>query len=132
MFETKQLPETFAQVAQDGSYYDGLMGTAHGWLSDCSLTPGRVTRAVRHLAHDEIWFVRSGRGQVWRCLEDQQEIVDVEAGTCLSLPARTAFQFRTTGDQPFRFLIIQAPPWPQEEPAFKYVAGPWTPALEST
>lgn len=124
-----RLPETFASVAQDGSRYDGLLGTDHGWLSDCSLPPGATTRAVRHRAHDEIWFVRSGRGQVWRRLDEQDGVVDVDATTCLSIPAGTAFQFRTVGDRPFRFLIVQAPPWPDEtdQPAFTYVDGPWTP-----
>lgn len=122
-----RLPETFAETAQDGSSYDGLVGTGHGWLSDCSLDPGATTRALRHRAHDEIWYVRAGRGQVWRHLGDQEEVVDAEAGT--SIPAGTAFQFRTQGDEPFRFLIIQAPPWPDEsiEAAFTYATGPWEP-----
>lgn len=128
-FETSRLPETFAEVAQDGSRYDGLLGTANGWLSDCSLPPGATTRAVRHRAHDEIWFVRAGRAQVWRALAGRQEIIDADVGTCLTIPAGTAFQFRTMGDQPFRFLILQAPPWPDEshQLAFAYVDGPWTP-----
>lgn len=128
-FATARLPEIFAEVAQDGSRYDGLLGTAHGWLSDCSLPSGGVTRAVRHRAHDEIWFVRAGRGQVWRAAAGREEVLDAGVGTCLTIPAGTAFQFRTVGPQPFRFLILQAPPWPDEssEPALAHVDGPWTP-----
>jgi len=127
VFETKRARETFAETAQDGSSYDGLLGSAHGWLSDCSLDAERTTRALRHRAHDEIWYVRAGRGQVWRRLGEQEEVVEVEAGTCLTIPAGTDFQFRTVGHEPFRFLIIQAPPWPDEtvEPAFAFVSGPW-------
>lgn len=126
MFDTTRLPETFAEVAQDGSRYDGLLGMGNGWLSDCRLEPHATTRAVRHLAHDEIWYVRSGRGEVWRSLDGCDEIVAVDTGTCLTLPARAAFQFRT-GAEALLFLIIQAPPFPQEPPpAFEYVKGPWT------
>ena len=128
IFDAKRLPETFTETAQDGSRYDGLLGTDNCWLSDCSLPVGRITRAVRHFRHDEIWFVRSGHGQVWRSGQGQDEILDAGSGTCLTIPADTAFQFRTVGEEPFRFLIIQAPPWPtDEEPAFAYVEGPWNP-----
>lgn len=126
-FATLSLPGTFNDVAQDGSRYDGLLGIRHGWLSDCRLMPHTTTRAVRHLAHDEIWFVRAGSGQVWRSLHGHDESVDVAAGTCLTIPAGTAFQSRT-GPDPLQFLIMQAPPWPPEpQPAFEYAEGPWPP-----
>ncbi len=129
MFETTRLTGTCAQVAQDGSSYEGLLGTRHVWLSDCALPSDQTTHAVRHSAHDEIWFVRAGRGQVWRSLDRRQEVTDVEVGMCLTIPSGTAFQFRTIGLEPFRFLIVQAPPWPEdEEAAFEYVNGPWTPS----
>jgi mannose-6-phosphate isomerase-like protein (cupin superfamily) len=123
VFETKRLPETFAEVAQDGSRYDGLLGTTNCWLSDCLLRPHATTRAVRHLAHDELWYVRSGRGEVWRSYREREEVVTVETGTCLTIPALTAFQFRTESDE-LGFLILQAPPWP-DRPGFEYVAGYW-------
>lgn len=131
MFETKRLAETFAETAQDGSTYDGLLGTAHGWLSDGELLPGKVTRPVRHRAHDEIWYVRCGHGQIWRSDGTTEDVVDAVAGTCLTIAAGTAFQFRALGGQPFRFLIFQAPPWPHDGPGFDYVAGPW-PTTEGT
>lgn len=132
MFDNKQLPGTFSDTAQDGSHYDGLIGTNQSWLSDCDLQPGEVTRPVRHRAHDEIWFVRSGSGQIWRSNEISQAVIDADFGTCLTIPAGTAFQFRTTGDQPFRFLIFQAPPWPSDGPGFDYVDGPWQPTHPET
>lgn len=123
MFETMRLPGTFAEVAQDGSRYDGLLGTTNGWLSDCQLRPYATTRAVRHLAHDEIWYVRSGKCEIWRSIGDAEETVTAATGTCLTIPALTAFQFRTESDA-VGLLIVQAPPWPQE-PGFEYVPGHW-------
>lgn len=129
VFDTTRLPECFSGLAQDGSRYDSLLGTSHVHLNDCSLAPQQTTRAVRHQAHDEIWFVRSGEGSVWRRRDDHEEVVSVEAGACMTIPAGTAFQFQNTGAGPFRFLIVQAPPWPDEtvEPAFAFVEGPWKP-----
>jgi mannose-6-phosphate isomerase-like protein (cupin superfamily) len=123
VFETMRLPETFAEVAQDGSRYDGLLSTTNGSLVDCLLRPHATTRAVRHLAHDEIWYVRSGGGEVWRSDGEAEEVVTVTTGTCLTILALTAFQFRTESDA-LGFLIIQAPPWP-ERPGFEYVPGHW-------
>jgi mannose-6-phosphate isomerase-like protein (cupin superfamily) len=123
VFETMRLPETFAALAQDGSRYDGLLGTSNGWLSDCRLQPHATTRAVRHFTHDEIWYVRSGRGEVWRSNDVAEEIVSATTGTCLTIPALTAFQFRTESEA-LGFLIIQAPPWP-DGPGFEYVPGHW-------
>lgn len=123
MLETMRLPETFAAIAQDGSRYDGLLGTANGWLSDCVLRPGATTRAVRHLAHDEIWYVRSGSGEVWRSQDDVEAVAALAPGTCLTIPARTSFQFRSTSEA-LGLLIFQTPPWP-EQPGFEYVDGYW-------
>lgn len=60
MFETTVLPEQYSETAQDGSYFHTLLGTEHGTLVDITLPAGRTTRAGRHRAHDEIWFIRYG------------------------------------------------------------------------
>lgn len=128
MFETTVLPDAYDEVAEDGSFVHGLLGNAHGWLVDCTLPPGNTTRAARHRTHEEVWFIRSGRGEVWRSLEGQEQVVDAGVGTCLSIPAGTSFQFRTSGPEPLRFLIAQMPRWPENGEELDHVTGPWTPS----
>lgn len=48
----------------------------------------------------------------------------MSAGTSLTIPPRTAFQFRNTGMGPLRILIVTMPPWPGPQEAEEAV-GVW-------
>jgi mannose-6-phosphate isomerase-like protein (cupin superfamily) len=76
---------------------------------------------------DEIWFFVSGRGQMWRSLDGHEETVDVEPGTCLTIPAGTHFQFRSMGDGALAAVGVTMPPWPLDDDAAaaRVVDGPW-------
>jgi mannose-6-phosphate isomerase-like protein (cupin superfamily) len=50
--------------------------------------------AAAHRSVEEIWYVLQVRGQMWRRQAGRQETVPVDAGTCVSIPAGTHFQFR--------------------------------------
>lgn len=80
--------------------------------------------AVTHRTVDEMWYVVSGRGHVWRMRDDQESVVDVEPGVSLSIEVGTHFQFRNTGDEPLCILINTMPPWPGENEAVG-VEGKW-------
>ena len=56
----------------------------------------------------------SGAGQLWRHdpATRAEEIVDLEAGASVSIPLRTAFQFRAVGTQPLEVVMTTMPPWP--------------------
>ena len=71
-------------------------------MAHFELPPGHTSIPVTHKTVEEIWFFLSGRGQMWRKVEAQEEIVDVEAGVCLTIPLGTHFQFRSFGDEPSR------------------------------
>lgn len=71
-----------------------------------------------------IWFFTYGRGRMWRRLGEQEEIVDVDPGTCLTVPVGTHFQFRSYGFEPFAAIGVAMPPWPGEGEAY-YVDGKW-------
>ena len=65
-FETKRLPLTPDVVAPDGSDVRVLARTERGSMAHFELAPGRASAAIRHRTVDEIWFVLSGRGEIWR------------------------------------------------------------------
>jgi mannose-6-phosphate isomerase-like protein (cupin superfamily) len=125
-FETKRLPSHPDAVAPDGSDVRILLGLERGGMAHFELGPGLVSQAVTHRTVEEIWYVLSGRGQMWRKRGEQDEIVDLYAGVSLTIPLGTHFQFRSFGDEPLAAIGITMPPWPGEGEAIP-VEGAWTP-----
>jgi mannose-6-phosphate isomerase-like protein (cupin superfamily) len=127
-FETKRLPVQREAVAPDGSDVRVLLGLQGGGMAHFELPPNQTSTAVTHKTVEEIWFFLSGRGQMWRRREDQEEIVAVEAGVCLTIPLGTHFQFRSFGDEALVAIAVTMPPWPGEGEAM-VVEGNWKPTL---
>src|SRR5262252_6432293 len=99
-FATKLLPETRDAVAPDGSDVRVLLGLQGGGMAHFELGPGQTWKAVTHRTVEETWYFLSGRGQMWRRRGEQQEVVDVHRGVCLTIPLGTHFQFRSLGEEP--------------------------------
>ena len=94
-------------------------------MAHFELAPGQTSKAVTHRTVDEIWFVLSGRGEMWRADSRQPEsIVALEAGVCLTLPLGTRFQFRAIGSEPLCAVGITMPPWPGDNEAVA-IDGKW-------
>ena len=125
-FGTIRLPSARDVVAPDGSDVRVLLGLARGGMAHFELGPERVSRAVAHHSVDEIWYVVRGHGQMWRREAGREETVGLEPGTCVSIPAGTHFQFRSTGDGPLAAVAVTMPPWPGENEAYE-VPGVWPP-----
>jgi mannose-6-phosphate isomerase-like protein (cupin superfamily) len=123
-FDTRQLPGTPDAVAPDGSDVRVLLQLHRGSMAHFELAAGRVSRAVAHHTVDELWYILHGRGRMWRRQAGRQEVVPLEAGTCLSIPAGTHFQFRADGDGPLAAVGVTMPPWPGEDEAYQ-VPGAW-------
>ena len=68
-FETKPLPAVPDIIAPDGSDVRVLLKTPRGGMAHFELAGGRVSDAIFHRTVDEIWFVLSGRGEMWRSRE---------------------------------------------------------------
>lgn len=85
----------------------------------CTLPPGAISMAVKHLTVEEVWYVTSGRGQVWRKSEIEASVMDVEPGLSLSIETGTHFQFRNTGNDDLCLIIVTMPPWPGEQEAVR-------------
>jgi mannose-6-phosphate isomerase-like protein (cupin superfamily) len=125
-FATMQPPDAPDVVAPDGSDVRVLLRLGRGSMARFELAAGRVSRAVAHRSVQEIWYVLSGQGEMWRRQGERQETVPLQPGTCLSIPAGTHFQFRTAADGPLAAVGVTMPPWPGPDEAYD-VPGPWPP-----
>jgi mannose-6-phosphate isomerase-like protein (cupin superfamily) len=119
-FTEKLLPVAADAVAPDGSDVRVLLSLKAGGMAHFELRPGTVSTAVTHRTVEEIWYVLSGLGEMWR----QQGITPHRAGTCLTIPLGTHFQFRAHGYAPLSIVGVTMPPWPGEGEAVM-VKGEW-------
>jgi mannose-6-phosphate isomerase-like protein (cupin superfamily) len=127
--ETKRLPERPTTVAPDGSRVRVLLGVAGGGMAHFELAPGETSVAVEHRTVEEVWYFLRGRGEMWRRRGDDEEVVAVGPGVCLTIPVGTRFQFRSLGALPLSAIGATIPPWPGAGEAV-LVEGPWTPSVE--
>jgi mannose-6-phosphate isomerase-like protein (cupin superfamily) len=127
-FETKTPGAGVDAIAPDGTAVRLLLSLAGGSLAHFELPAGGVSHAVTHRTVEEIWFVVSGRGSIWRRQEGVERIEPLAPGTALTIPLGTAFQFRAEGDSALSFVAITMPPWPGMEEALP-AQGPWTPTV---
>jgi mannose-6-phosphate isomerase-like protein (cupin superfamily) len=111
-FATKQLGEVHDVLAPDGSEIRLLVSTSRGSMVHGTLPPGEVSLAIVHQTVEEVWYITTGRGQVWRSQGGHESVVDVEPGTALTIPLGAHFQFRTIGSEPLQFVMCTMPPWP--------------------
>jgi mannose-6-phosphate isomerase-like protein (cupin superfamily) len=112
-------------VAPDGSDVRILLRLGGGSMAHFELSAGRTSKAVVHRTVEEIWYILSGRGEMWRRRDGQEEIVALEAGVCLTIPVGTHFQLRAVGGDPLTAVGVTMPPWPGEGEAVE-VKGIWS------
>ncbi|MEP4380147.1 MAG: cupin domain-containing protein [Alphaproteobacteria bacterium] len=118
-FETARLGENVDAIAPDGSEIRVMGVRPGGTFAHCTLPPGATSLAVCHRTVEEIWYFLSGDGEVWRSFDGAEEVTAVSAGTALTIPLGTHFQFRTLGDEPLRFVLTTMPPWPGADEAVR-------------
>jgi mannose-6-phosphate isomerase-like protein (cupin superfamily) len=123
-FETRRVAGMPDAIAPDGSEVRVLCGLSRGGLAVFSLPPNAVSKAVAHRTVEEIWYIVSGCGRMWRKLAGQEEIVEIGPGVSLSIPTGTHFQFRCDGLEPLTILGATMPSWPGADEAYA-VEGIW-------
>jgi mannose-6-phosphate isomerase-like protein (cupin superfamily) len=127
-YETKTLGDGVDATAPDGTAVRLLLSLAGGSMAHFELPGGAVSHPVTHRTVEEIWFVVSGRGSMWRRQGDLERIEPLAPGTSLTIPLGTAFQFRADAGSPLAFVAITMPPWPGMDEA-RPATGPWTPTV---
>jgi mannose-6-phosphate isomerase-like protein (cupin superfamily) len=112
-----RLPAERSDVAPDGSDVRILLHGAAGGMAHFELGPGQTSKPFRHRTVEEIWYFVGGRGQMWRQQYGRAEIVDVDPGTCITIPTGTHFQFRALGFEPLTAIGVTMPNWPGPDEA---------------
>jgi mannose-6-phosphate isomerase-like protein (cupin superfamily) len=130
-FSAQRLPVKPDAIAPDGCDVRILLRLDHGSFAHFEIGPGETSIPVAHRTIEEIWYFINGRGEMWRKLGDQEEIVPVDPGVCLTIPKGTHFQFRSFGYEPLAAIAVTMPPWPGEGEAYE-VPGKWTPTVTSS
>jgi mannose-6-phosphate isomerase-like protein (cupin superfamily) len=128
-FKTIRLPSRADAVAADGFDLRVLLAVAGGGLAHFELAPGHVSIAVEHRTVEEIWYFLRGVGEMWRRSAERQEVVEVSADVCITIPLGTQFQFRSVGREPLTAVAVTIPRWPGDGEA-TVVDGPWEPTVE--
>ena len=93
-----------------------------------TLPPRAVSKAVAHHTIEEVWYIISGKGRMWRKQGDHEEVAELGPGVSLTIPTGTHFQFRSDGPEPLNALGATMPPWPGEGEA-SFVAGTCQPTV---
>jgi mannose-6-phosphate isomerase-like protein (cupin superfamily) len=123
-FDTVRLDALRPVGAPDGSSVRILPRLAGGSMIHIELGASRVSHAVVHRSVEEIWYVLSGRGEMWRRLGEREETVPLAPGVSLTIPRGTHFQFRASAEAPVSIVAVTMPPWPGDDEAIR-VAGRW-------
>jgi mannose-6-phosphate isomerase-like protein (cupin superfamily) len=90
--------------------------TGNGRLDMLRSQPGHP---MRHKTVEKIWYFLEGEGEFRRNQDGHEEVVKVGPRISLTIPVGTHFQFRNTGSEPLRFIIVTMPPWFGEDEALR-------------
>jgi len=128
-FSTRHLPTEPDVTAPDGSDVRILLELKGGGMAHFELAPGETSIAVAHRTIEEIWYVISGQGEMWRKQGDREAILPLEPGVSLTIPQGTHFQFRALNGESLTAVAITMPPWPGDDEAY-HVQGKWEPTVQ--
>jgi len=128
-FNTRYLSAEPDAIAPDGSNVRLLCALNGGSMAHFELARGMTSIAVTHRTVAEVWFVLSGGGEMWRKLNEREEVTPLEAGVSLTIPRGTHFQFRTTSREALTAIGVTMPPWPGADEAIA-VEGKWAPTVK--
>lgn len=126
-FPIAKLTPGAKRIGPCGSELRDLATCSRGGLTHCILHPGCVSRAIRHSTADLLWYVVSGRGEVWRRHDGTEQVDFLEPATSVAIPCGTAFQFRVLGEQPL-IIVIATLPFEAGAEDSAAAPGPWVPS----
>ena len=129
LYETKTLGAAVDATAPDGTAVRLLLSLAGGSMAHFELPAGAVSHAVTHRTVEEIWFVVSGRGSIWRRQDERRadrpawprDVADHPARNGVSVSRRGRLGACVRGDHHAALGLAWTRPCPRQ--------GPWTPTV---
>lgn len=128
-FNTRRRSKEPDVIAPDGSNVRILLELQGGGMAHFELPPGETSIAVTHRTIEEIWYIISGQGEMWRKQGEREEVIPLEPGVALTIPLDTHFQFRALNGESLTAVAITMPPWPGDDEAYP-VEGKWEPTVQ--
>jgi mannose-6-phosphate isomerase-like protein (cupin superfamily) len=119
------LPDATSPAGADIRF---IMEGTTGNMIHSTVPPGQINRATVHSTVSEFWYILEGTGEIWRRNDTEERVTPLVAGVSIDIPVGTAFQYRSTGDTPLKFICITMPPWPGDHEA-TYLEGAWDPTV---
>ena len=116
------LPRQRDYVGPNGSEVRLLAASSAGGLSHVTLDSLRCSLGVRHCTVEELWFVVTGEGELWRAFGKLERIDTIRAGDSLRLAAGVRYQFRAF--VALKLIVATMPTWPGPDEAVE-TEGPW-------
>ena len=105
-----------------------IMDGETGNMIHSTVPPGQTNRATAHETVSEFWYVLEGEGEIWRRDGREERITSLVPGVSIDIPMGTAFQYRSTGTHPLKFICVTMPPWPGDHEA-NHLGGAWAPTV---
>lgn len=123
-FSTQETPANPDYTAPDGSEVRLLAQLETCGMAEFRLPAGTVSRAVEHRTVEEIWYVVSGSGELWRAEHGGEKPIPISPGFSLTIPVGIRFQFRADDEAPLRIIGVTIPRWPGPDEA-QHREGHW-------
>ena len=108
------LPAEPTVTAPDGSHVRELLSLLSASAAHFELARGAVSRAGRHRMVEEIWYILTGHGEMWRRGSTLEQVISLHPDLCLTIPLGTSFQFRSLGESSLSAFAVTIPRWPSE------------------
>ncbi len=93
-------------------------------MAHYSLPGYKISTPLSHKSVEEIWYIISGEGEMWLKSLDNEEVIPLSPGVCLTIHIGNHFQFRNLEKAPLCILISTMPSWLGPEEAV-VVDGYW-------
>ena len=74
LMKTQVIPKDYKHIAPDGAEIRELLDNEQGGIAHCILKEGKVSKAVKHKTVSEFWHILSGKGEIWRRKDGQENI----------------------------------------------------------
>jgi mannose-6-phosphate isomerase-like protein (cupin superfamily) len=123
---TKSIAIPYEHMSPAGAEVRSEMSNALASVAHCTLTAGKVSKAVAHKTVSEFWYILSGNGEIWCRQGSSEKVISLVPGLTLEIPLGTDFQYRCIGEKDLVFICFTTPPWPGSDEVRYLEKGIWT------